>query len=113
MNEQSMAKEREIENHYQFPMTVKQASSANKKFIVPTFEEDFNNISIIKDSTNHETTQFMEEQSFNQELLKKLQDFEPVLGNIDKLNEFEENDDNYSNDDEAVAANMEEEQHEY
>ena len=45
--------------------------------------------------------------------MKKLQDFEPVLGNIDKLNEFEENDDNYSNDDEAVAANMEEEQHEY
>ena len=42
----------------------------------------------------------MEEQSFNQELLKKLQDFDPVLGNIDKHNVFEENEDNdnYLND---------------
>ena len=104
-----------MDNEYQHPMTVKQSSSANKKFIVPAFEEDFNNISIIKDSTNHETTQFMEEQSFNQELLKKLQDFEPVLGNIDKHNVFEENDDNYSNEneDEIAAANMEEEQQVY
>jgi hypothetical protein len=51
-----MIKERQMENEYQHPMTVKQSSSANKKFIVPAFEEDFNNISIIKDSTNHETT---------------------------------------------------------
>ena len=44
-----------------------------------------------------------------------MQDFEPVLGNIDKHNVFEENDDNYSNEneDEIAAANMEEEQQEY
>ena len=40
-----------MDNEYQHPMTVKQSSSANKKFIVPAFEEDFNNISIIKDSS--------------------------------------------------------------
>ena len=35
--------------------------------------------------------------------------FDPVFGNIDKHNVFEENDENYSQDDEEEAANLEEE----
>lgn len=48
------------------PMTMK----GNKKF-TPNFDEDimvnrdFNDISIIKGSTNFENTQFLEETSFN------------------------------------------------
>ena len=77
--------------------------SGQKPRFMANFDEDFpNDISMIKGSTNLETTQFIEEISFNQDLLKKLQEIDPVTGNfvIDNKNSGGFEEDFYDNNDE-------------
>lgn len=60
--------------HQQRPMTMRGNQMVQKRFLA-NIEDEMNELSMIKDSTNFETTQIQEE-SFSLDLLKKLQEVE-------------------------------------
>eukprot|EP00347_Sterkiella_histriomuscorum_P021984 403332085 len=123
-------------NYGQRPNTVKGANM--KKFNMPNFDDDilinrdFNDISMIKGSTNFENTQYIEEISFNTDLhlIKKLQDpeidknlynngannqnqFEKIFENLDQFEDGVRSQSDNDLEDEDDGAILQEQQEEY